>query len=235
MKTVKIKSIKKIENTSMRYDIEVNNVNNFFANNILVHNSFCGITFVPEKDGTDDMIDGRILVYSKGLGSKGLCFKNNEKNKDNIYIRTLRSMGIIDIVLNTFKNVELEEPIHILGEIYGPGVQDLTYGEKISFRIFDIARGYRQNIKFTDFETLTEMKDKLKLEMVPILFVGPYSKDTVMKYTVGKETVSGKAKHIREGVVVKPKNERNHPQLGRVILKSVSEDYLTRKGGTEFN
>lgn len=38
MKAEKIKSIKKIQNNSKRYDIEVNKNHNFFANNILVHN-----------------------------------------------------------------------------------------------------------------------------------------------------------------------------------------------------
>lgn len=41
---VKIKSIKKIESDSKRYDIQVKDNNNFFANNILVHNSL-GILF----------------------------------------------------------------------------------------------------------------------------------------------------------------------------------------------
>ncbi|MYG14266.1 MAG: RNA ligase (ATP), partial [Gammaproteobacteria bacterium] len=42
-------------------------------------------------------------------------------------------------------------------------------------------------------------------------------------------------RHMREGVVVRPVAERESPGLGRVILKSVSGDYLTRKGGTEYN
>jgi len=39
VKIVKIKSIKKIECESKRYDIQTKKTNNFFANNILVHNS----------------------------------------------------------------------------------------------------------------------------------------------------------------------------------------------------
>jgi hypothetical protein len=40
----------------------------------------------------------------------------------------------------------------------------------------------------------------------------------------------------REGCVVTPVRERYSPELGgsgRVILKSISADYLARKGGTE--
>lgn len=39
MQEVKIKSIKKLEEKHCRYDLEVKNTNNFFANNILIHNT----------------------------------------------------------------------------------------------------------------------------------------------------------------------------------------------------
>jgi hypothetical protein len=52
------------------------------------------------------------------------------------------------------------------------------------------------------------------------------------EYTEGDETVSGKAVHIREGIVVNPVEERYDLNIGRVILKSVSATYLLRKGKT---
>ena len=39
----------------------------------------------------------------------------------------------------------------------------------------------------------------------------------------------------REGVVIRPHDERRHDIIGRVILKSVSDAYLLRKNGTEHN
>ena len=39
MKTLKIKSIKKITSKSKKYDVQVSKNNNFFGNNILLHNS----------------------------------------------------------------------------------------------------------------------------------------------------------------------------------------------------
>jgi len=36
-------------------------------------------------------------------------------------------------------------------------------------------------------------------------------------------------------VVIRPLVEQNDPAVGRLILKWISPDYLTRKGGTEFN
>jgi RNA ligase (TIGR02306 family) len=60
---------------------------------------------------------------------------------------------------------------------------------------------------------------------VPLLYKGPYSKDIVLSLTNGKETISGKSLHIREGVVIKPEVDRIHPNAGRLALKSVSDDY----------
>lgn len=50
------------------------------------------------------------------------------------------------------------------------------------------------------------------------------------QYTTGRETVSGNAVHLREGVVITPVVERSCAEIGRLALKSVSEAYLMRKG-----
>ena len=66
--------------------------------------------------------------------------------------------------------------------------------------------------------------------MVPILYTGPFSIESMEEFTNGKETVSGKEACIREGIVVRVAEERHEENLGRVILKSVSAAYLLRKG-----
>jgi hypothetical protein len=72
-----------------------------------------------------------------------------------------------------------------------------------------------------------------EIKMVPILYIGPYSRAILDQHTNGSTCMEGGA-HIREGVVVKPTIERYDPSLGRVALKSVSEAYLLRKGATEY-
>ena len=52
MATVKIKSITKVKTTSNRYDIQVRNTNNFYANGVLVHN--CRLITVAYPDGRVD-------------------------------------------------------------------------------------------------------------------------------------------------------------------------------------
>jgi len=58
---------------------------------------------------------------------------------------------------------------------------------------------------------------------VPVLYEGPYIKEKMLKLSSGKSTM---ADHIREGVVIKPTEERWHDEVGRVQLKLVSNEYL---------
>jgi len=76
------------------------------------------------------------------------------------------------------------------------------------------------------------------IEMVPLLFRGPFSWEAVEEYTYGPTTMcppeaAGRFAG-REGCVITPVKERYDADLGgsgRVILKSISADYLARKGG----
>lgn len=49
------------------------------------HGSFCGVAVVPDL-GHPEMVGGDGLVYSKGLGAKGLAFKDAPANAGNIYL-----------------------------------------------------------------------------------------------------------------------------------------------------
>ena len=69
--------------------------------------------------------------------------------------------------------------------------------------------------------------------LVPVLYRGPFSEAALLEHTSGATVLGGK--HLREGVVLRPAVERESAELGRVILKSVSGDYLTRRGGTEYD
>lgn len=71
---------------------------------------------------------------------------------------------------------------------------------------------------------------------MPVLYRGPFTREVMAEYTDGLEAVSGNGMHIREGIVMKPVVERRDDLsgLGRVMLKSVSDKYTLRKGGTEL-
>ena len=175
----------------------------------------------------------RYYVTSKGLMGRGTYLKiDDPKNADNFYIGIVHSHEIPVKVGQFFKlTPQNDQVVHVFGE--GLGVQDLKYGVNTdrsvgNFRVFDVA----VNGSFLDDRKLDIFCEVTGLRRVPTLYRGPFSKDILKAVTSGKEELTGQGLHIREGTVVKPTFERTHPKLGRVILKSVSEDYLLRKGET---
>jgi len=184
------------------------------------------------------MEDDSVVVASKGLGAKGLAFKDNEKNIHNLYLRVAKHLDIVNRVRKVYKE---GTQVFVLGEIFGKGVQDLGYGsdsgkdDTLGFRVFDIYVGQPGMGWYESDATLELACVRAGLDRVPVLYRGPFSKAVMEEYTSGKETVSGKEQHIREGIVIRPVIERYDNELGRVQLKSVSEEYLLRKGGTEYN
>ena len=125
----------------------------------------------------------------------------------------------------------LPENLIFYGEIVGEGIQDLTYGCKehslFIFDIKDVTTG-----KYLDWYDVVKWCEYLGLRTVPELYVGQYSDETRKEFTTGRSVLD--VKTIREGIVVKPVLEQNDRKIGRKILKSVSEEYLLRKNGTEF-
>ncbi|MEO7076563.1 MAG: RNA ligase family protein [Ktedonobacterales bacterium] len=113
-------------------------------------------------------------------------------------------------------------------------MQDLTYNLALGLRIavFDIAvdRAF-----LPDAEALA-VATALRLPFVPLLYQGPFERDAVLALADGRETISGSAANIREGIVIRPVAPRDDPEIGRVVLKHVGASYLTCKGDvTEYN
>lgn len=236
MKKIKLKKIIKNSNDGKRYDIQVANTENFFGNGILVHNSWCSMGSHPDVDVP--------IVTSKGLSSKGLAFKFNEANVNNLYIRAFKAtvdeetgIDIIDKLCTALNIERSDTPVYIMGEIFGTGIQDLAYDcGTPQFRIFDIFVGNPKTGKYLDPDEMRQAVVEIGHTQVPILYAGPFFKDEIPFHTDGMETISGKEKHIREGIVIKPMTGRSHDEIGRVFLKSVSDAYLLRKGNvTEYN
>lgn len=193
-----------------------------------LHGTCTCVTVLPEGVSHHEAFGKNkdILIYSKGIGKNGLTFKNNDKNKNSLYVRaTQRLVDAIDTLERG------DTPTHFLGESFGHGVQDLSYGTQLDFRLFAVAKGRRGGLKYVDFCRMTDFASEIGIKTVPVLYRGPFSMDAVNKYTSGKTSMD--AHHIREGIVIVPAKERTERACGRVCLKSVSSDYLTRNGGTE--
>ena len=172
------------------------------------------------------------IVTSKGMSDKGLRLKLNDANQNNLYVRTWRAQEAA-VEQARARLASAGEPFYILGEVYGRGVQDLHYGEpNPAFAVFDAHIGQPGQGRYLSQDELEQHLADL-FPLVPVLHRGPFSEAMLNDCTDGATALGGG--HLREGVVVRPVVERDSSEFGRVILKSVSGDYLTRKGGTEFN
>ncbi|MEW2415444.1 RNA ligase (ATP) [Streptomyces sp. NPDC046866] len=192
-----------------------------------LHGTACLMTYLAQ--------DGRVLVSSKGFGSKGLALKEDERN---LYWRAVRGHGVAEVAAKLAARLGASR-IGVFGEVYGAGVQDLAYGtdarsagQAPGYAVFDVSAEIDGQVRWLDPAALLADGE---LPLVPRLFEGPYDLDAVLELASGRETVSGRAVHLREGVVIRPAAERYSPVVGgRAIAKAVSPAYLTRKGGTEY-
>lgn len=207
-----------------------------------LHGTFCGFGYVPGLNSIE-LIGGVFFAFSKGLGSDGLVFKDNEANAGNLYQKTLKKY--LHALNRAIIPMAPQLSVYVLGEIYGKGVQDLTYGTvEPQFRVFAIAIRDRATGGFAYLSEPTLAKTiRDVFERVPVLYRGPFSHAVVEQFRDGTTTAHEVAPrghesgiHIREGVVITPVIEREDPVIGRVALKAVSPDYLFRKGNaTEYN
>ncbi|MEV6247384.1 RNA ligase (ATP) [Streptomyces sp. NPDC051742] len=190
-----------------------------------LHGTACLLTLHAE--------DGRAQVSSKGYGAKGLALKEDPRN---LYWRAVHGHGLPAVAERLAKRLGARR-VGLFGEVYGAGVQDLAYGadgrgETVGYALFDVSADIDGQIHWLD---PAEVLEPGEAPLVPRLYAGPYDLDTVLAHASGRETVSGREAHLREGVVIRPATERYSPVVGgRAIAKAVSPAYLTRKGGTEY-
>ncbi|MFJ8635337.1 RNA ligase (ATP) [Streptomyces sp. NPDC093568] len=189
-----------------------------------LHGSACLVTYVADEE--------RVYVSSKGFGAKSLALREESRN---LYWRAVRGHGVAEAAARLAERLGARR-VGIFGEVFGAGVQDLTYGadgrrESLGYAAFDVSAEIDGQVGWLDAAQVLEGE----LPLVPRLFEGPFDIERVLEVATGRETVSGRELHLREGVVIRPAVERYSPVTGgRAIAKAVSPAYLTRKGGTEY-
>lgn len=209
----------------------------------------------PTTDYETGMVDGteyeinKVVVSSKGLADKHLALT---EDSDNLYWRAVNAYKVRELALEIADyytnsgalDEALVESVGIYGEVYGSGIQDLGYATKgksetPGFAVFDARVKLTTGKNFwVDAFILVDDEGVLETEIpkVPTLYVGPYDIEKITEVANGMESVSGTEANIREGVVIRPERETTSEALfgGRKIAKFVTEAYLTRKGGTEY-
>lgn len=164
---------------------------------------------------------GYEFIYGSHNVQLGAFTNNKSFYGENVYAAIAKKYNLNEIIPKNYI---------IYGEIYGKGIQDLTYGlDNIDLVIFDIK--YKGN--YLGYEDLAKFCIDKKLPIAPVLYIGEWSDELITKYTDGKSILC--PSQIREGCVICDYTESNDMHVGRKILKSISADYLTRKNGTEFH
>ena len=141
---------------------------------------------------------------------------------EDVYGKIAKWYNLANIIPNDFT---------IYGEIYGKGVQDLTYGKDDIDVVFFDAKYKGKYLPYSDFRAFC---DKLSLPTTPVLYVGEFHGDNYEyeRLTNGMSKLC--SAQVREGCVIKDTTESNDCRIGRKILKNINSDYLLRKNGTEF-
>ena len=189
----------------------------------------------------DLLMDQEVVISEKMEGTNHSVFKNEESklfvNQRNFsiiekegsshsYWEVARRSGLIAEVSKR------EVPTSVYSEYCGPGVQGNIYKlPDATLFIFDIKVNNKW-LSFEDFKKEIELiKKNSTVEVAPILFQGKL-KDflngkTVQEMSNGKSVVNPQI--LREGIVIKPVNEQYHPELGRLIIKQRSPEYLANE------
>ncbi|NUS23092.1 MAG: RNA ligase (ATP) [Streptomyces sp.] len=189
-----------------------------------LHGSACLLTYLASE--------GRVYVSSKGFGAKSLALKEDPRN---LYWRAVHAHGVPEVAARLADRLGATR-VGIFAEVYGAGVQDLTYGadgrrDTLGYAVFDVSAEIDGEVRWLNPAELLDGE----LPLVPKLFEGPYDIERVLEVASGRETVSGRDLHLREGVVIRPTTERySEVTGGRAIAKAVSPEYLTRKNATEY-
>jgi len=166
---------------------------------------------------------GKLEKWDFVYGSHNVQLQNGNPLNGDVAYESVYSKAV--------KKFNLKETIPygevMYGEIYGYGIQsNYTYGCKageFGLVVFDImVKNEYQNTPF-----VKEWCDKHKLQMVPILYQGPFNLEMAKQLTIGNSVLCPSQK-IREGVVIKPFAE-TMCYCGRKILKLISDEYLLKE------
>ncbi|MDQ2907167.1 MAG: RNA ligase (ATP) [Chloroflexota bacterium] len=171
------------------------------------------------------IVEGELMA-----GSHQLRRKRPENDTQSLYWFPLSLQSVRNLVQ------DLGQRYHqavVYGEVYGPKVQRLHYGLKenqLGFRVFDVL----VDGKYLEYHEMVKLCHAFEVETVPEIAIIPFDLASIKLHSEGKTQVVSNNAHIREGVVVRSVREHNHPALGRVVLKYVSDSYFLKTNEKDF-
>jgi len=233
MEELKIIKIEKINSFSKRYDIEVEGNNNFFANNILVHN--CENLYHKYEEmrkfryvKTEKLEGTSFTAYLKN-GQFGVCgrtidFKKPDDDmpydKMNAYWKTAIKLDL-ETKMRSMQSMYNLGNFSLQGEMVGEGIQKNIYkikGQTILFyNAFDIDLQ-----EYWQYEAFLNALRRFELQSIPILdndFSLPETAIELLEEVDNATTVFGNnPKQLVEGFVFVAKGEI--PVTTRIVRSS---------------
>lgn len=177
---------------------------------------------------------GTTLVTSKGQAARGLWLKHDP---DNAYWKAETKYRIGSRLEHLSARLpEAITRIFLFGETFGiqKGYHYGANSEDVDYRAFDIAlEDEYGTLEYVPYLTFESWMAELGIPTVPAIYRGQFDPDIIWSLTEGRETISGQSEHIREGLVVRPVENR-YSKIGHVKLKFVSDAYLGKTTGDEF-
>lgn len=216
-----------------------------------IHGTHCMVTLakvyaqpVADQDGPSLATVGEwtgeweFLVSSKGMGKQGWDLVEEDGN---VYWRAARQYRLEEwlrafVAASDWEGGEPDR-IGLYGEVFGESIQDLNYGfmgSDLGYRAFDmkIDHDWVNAEIFEMFVAGVGAYHGERLPLVPVLYRGPYDYGTLVMLASGLSLVGGL--HMREGLVIRPTVEERDGSGARKIAKFISDAYLLRDKGTEF-
>lgn len=184
-----------------------------------IHGTNCRFGFVDEGKA-----DG--LTYFVGTHKTARSIDGN-----NLYSEVSRKLRVEEKLRPLLNELAPKQHLLVFGEIYGWSVQDLVYDcakNQQQFRIFDVLIDHA----YQPWSMVERVAALLEVQTVPLMYQGPFDLEETLKMRDGKTTLGGQ--HVREGVIVTSEPEMHHSEVGRKIIKFISDDYLLRKGEKDF-
>jgi len=183
---------------------------------------------ITEKiHGTNSRV-GLIRSPQEGAEPFFVCGTHESQVRQDVqshYLVPLRMESVQRLLRKLYDETPGTQAVVIFGEVYGY-VQSLHYGHQkgcVSFRAFDVSI----DGNFIDWDRTVAACSAAGVEMVPVLYRGPFDPDRLMELSDGPTTVGGD--HIREGVVCHPVVEAMDEFGERVIVKRISPQYRLKQ------
>jgi hypothetical protein len=196
--------------TSYRYDIETE-THNFFAGDVLVHNSNC------------------VHFYSEGKFMAASHRYQRTENPDSAYWTTFGDET--KALLQHLVESRGAACAAVYKEVYGTVQKGYSYDAP--GQIKDVTFDISVDGKYLSYDELVSLCEQFGLRTAPVLYRGPFDReklnDLVNGAKKGVKTTLGDGAHIMEGVVIKPVVERWNDQTGRTIFKWIADAYYLDK------